>query len=302
MSFVDSNVPGLSLSHRLYNKTVLIVGGGEVAYTRLQKLVPTKSKIHVVSPKLDPKIIQEYGHLIQVVDSPMDAVVDELPLKEAVIFHTPRFFYLEDFELSKTKNKSINFITPELFESLTAEEISQRCEEIAFDEWALILICIDDPNMSLKLFQYATLKFPNVPLNICDKPKLCPIYFGAVAKIGGENGVDCMISSNGKAPRFAALLKKDIEKRYTDIDVAGSCNKIEQLRNALKKENIVQQHKGPIIPVRMGFLIYVTDSFGLFQCQKLDCEKLEHLFMEVYIHKTKELPSKESLVKYYTLT
>ncbi|KAL6929501.1 hypothetical protein ACO0SA_000904 [Hanseniaspora valbyensis] len=301
MAFVDSNVPGLSLSHRLFNKTVLIVGGGEVAYTRLQKLVPTKCKIHLVSPKLHPKIIEDYGELITVVKSPSNAVKVELPLKESKILHTQRNFDLEDFELNTNDNNNLNVITPELFESLSPEEITERCENITFDEWSLILICIDDPGLSLKFYQYGTLKFPNVPLNICDKPKLCPVYFGAVAKIGGPNGIDCMISSNGKAPRFAALLKKDIEKRYLELDVEGSCNKIETLRNLLKKEEIVEKFKGNIIPVRMKFLIYVTDAFDLFHCQKLDCIKLEKLFIDVYINKTNELPLPKDLVQNYSI-
>ncbi|OBA27755.1 hypothetical protein HANVADRAFT_23121 [Hanseniaspora valbyensis NRRL Y-1626] len=284
MAFVDSNVFGLSLSHRLFNKTVLIVGGGEVAYTRLQKLVPTKCKIHLVSPKLHPKIIEDYGELIK-----------------SKILHTQRNFDLEDFDLNTEGNNNLNVITPDLFESLSPEEITERCENITFDEWSLVLICIDDPGLSLKFYQYGTLKFPNVPLNICDKPKLCPVYFGAVAKIGGPNGIDCMISSNGKAPRFAALLKKDIEKRYLELDVEGSCNKIETLRNLLKKEEIVEKFKGNIIPVRMKFLIYVTDAFDLFNCQKLDCIKLEKLFIDVYINKSDELPLPKDLVQNFSI-
>lgn len=299
MSYVDSNVPGLSLSHRLFNKTVLIVGGGEVSYTRLQKLVPTKCKIHIISPKLHPKILQEYGNHISIVNSPSSAGEVNLPLDETKIFHTARPFKFDDFDLNIDPVNSIN---PETFDSLTEEEINQRCEAISFNQWALILICIDDPELSLKFFQYATLKFPNVALNICDKPKLCPVYFGAVAKIGGSEGIDCMISSNGKAPRFAALLKKDIEKKYSQLDVLGSCNKIETLRNLLKKDEIVERFEGKIIPVRMKFLIFVTDAFNLFQCQNMDCEKLAELFIQVYIEKVKELPSSECLVQSYSLT
>lgn len=297
MSFVDSNVPGLALSHRLFNKTVLVVGGGEVAYTRLQKLIPTKCKIHLISPKLHPKILQEYGNHIHVVKSPSSAGETALPLNETKIFHTARAFQLGDFDLNVDP---VNSITPETFETFSEEEINQRCEAITFNQWTLILICIDDPDLSLKFFQYATLKLPNVPLNICDKPKLCPVYFGAVAKIGGSEGIDCMISSNGKAPRFAALLKKDIEKKYSQLDVSGSCNKIETLRNLLKKNEVVERFEGSIIPVRMRFLIFVTDAFNLFQCQNMNCGKLAELFIQVYIEKSKELPSSESLVQSYS--
>lgn len=308
MSIVDSNVPGLCLSHRLYNKTVLIVGGGEVTYTRLEKLVPTKCKIHIISPTLDDKIIEDYGHLIVEVDASTDYDEVKIPLKQAVIYHSKKFCDLEDLEPPQ-KFHLHEQITPDAFKALSSEDRVKMTEKIVYNNWSLILICIDNENVSLDLYQYSVLKFPNVPINICDRPKLCPIYFGAVAKIGvdsldspDESCMECMISSNGKAPRLASLLKKDIQKRYADLDVRTSCNNIETLRESLKdKETVVSKFKGKnIIPTRMGFLIYVTDAFELFGCQNLDAVKLKQLFIEVYIDKTRKLPSKEELIKEYT--
>ena len=111
-----------------------------------------------------------------------------------------------------------------------------------------------------------------------------------------------MISSNGKAPRLASLLKKDIQKRYDKLDVKTSCNNIETLRESVKaKETVVSKFKeGNIIPTRMRFLIYVTDAFELFGCQNLDAVKLKQLFIEVYINKTRELPPKDELIKEYS--
>lgn len=309
MSIVDSNVPGLCLSHRLFNKTVLIVGGGEVTYTRLEKLVPTKCKIHIISPTLDDKIIEDYGDLIIEVDTKTINYDDiQVPLKKTVIYHTKKFCDLEDLEPPQ-KFQFENEITPSAFWKLSEEERVKISEKIVYNNWSLILICIDNEKVSLDLYQYCVMKFPNVPINICDRPRLCPIYFGAVAKIGvnslnspDESCMECMISSNGKAPRLASLLKKDIQKRYADLDVKTSCNNIEQLRESLKdNETVVSKFKGGnIIPTRMRFLIYVTDAFELFGCQNLDPVKLKQLFIEVHIDKTRELPSKEVLLKEYT--
>lgn len=309
MSIVDSNVPGLCLSHRLYNKTVLIVGGGEVTFTRLEKLVPTKCKIHIISPTLDEKIIKHFGNLITEIDENSLNYKDfGIPLKRSVIYHRKKFCTFEDLD-PPHKLKLEHEITPSTFKALTDEERVSLTERVVYNNWSLILICIDNEKVSLDLYQYCVLKFPNVPINICDRPKLCPIYFGAVAKIGinslatpDESCMECMISSNGKAPRLASLLKKDIQKRYANLDVKASCNNIEQLRESLKdNETVVSKFEnGNIIPTRMGFLIHVTDAFELFGCQNLDPIKLKQLFIDVYVNKSKELPSKDVLIKEYT--
>lgn len=309
MSIVDSNVPGLSLSHRLFNKTVLIVGGGEVTFTRLEKLVPTKCKIYIISPTLDDKIIKHFGDLIIEIDeTTVEYKEGSIPLEKTVIYHRKKFCDLEDLD-PPFKVKLEHEVTPDTFKALTDEERVALTERIIYNNWSLILICIDNEKVSLDLYQYCVLKFPNVPINICDRPKLCPIYFGAVAKIGvnslgspDESCMECMISSNGKAPRLASLLKKDIQKRYANVDIQASCNNIEQLRESLKdKESVVSKFKdGNIIPTRMGFLIHVTDAFELFGCQNLDPIKLKQLFIDVYIDKNKELPCKDTLIKEYS--
>ena len=53
-------VSSLQLAHRLFDRNILLVGAGEVALTRLLKLVPTGCKVTLVSPEIHEDIIKKY--------------------------------------------------------------------------------------------------------------------------------------------------------------------------------------------------------------------------------------------------
>lgn len=54
----------LQVAHRLEGKNVLLIGGGEVAMTRIPKLLPTGCQLTLVAPILHPDLKPNYSHQI----------------------------------------------------------------------------------------------------------------------------------------------------------------------------------------------------------------------------------------------
>ena len=69
----------------------------------------------------------------------------------------------------------------------------------------MVLVAIDDPVASKQIYYYC--KEQRISANISDVPPLCDFYFGSVHRDGP---LQIMVSTNGKGPRLAALIRQRI--------------------------------------------------------------------------------------------
>jgi precorrin-2 dehydrogenase / sirohydrochlorin ferrochelatase len=71
----------------------------------------------------------------------------------------------------------------------------------------MVLVAVDDPAASTAIYKLCQEK--RIPANIADVPPECDFYFGSVHRDGP---LQIMVSTNGKGPRIAALIRRYIAK------------------------------------------------------------------------------------------
>lgn len=186
----------LQIAHQLVNKHILLIGGGDVAMTRIPKLLPTGCKITLIAPILHP----------------------ELKLK-----------YFDPTKCGKNwtpESQSIYNIIEQPFKDgyLDIEEY-----------WTLILTCIPNRIESERIFKLCKQKYgPQQMINVADIPHLCDFYFGANVSLTTDGNLQILISSNGLSPRFTALIKDEIGSMFQDWELDGALEKLGQLRAKIR--------------------------------------------------------------------
>ncbi|KAB8337300.1 hypothetical protein FH972_021600 [Carpinus fangiana] len=93
----------------------------------------------------------------------------------------------------------------------------------------MVLTAVDDPAASSQIYQLCHEK--HIPANIADVPPECDFYFGSVHRDGP---LQIMVSTNGKGPRLAAMVRKRIAEQLPD-NVGDAIKKVGQLRMRLRK-------------------------------------------------------------------
>ena len=143
----------LPLFFNLNNKTVLIVGGGDIAYRKAQLMAKAKAKLVVIAKHFKAEFLdflQSYDHV----------------------------FVQKSFEPA-----DLNGHAP-----------------------ALVIGATDDYEVNLTIHRAS--KAYGVPVNIVDTPDLCDYIFPAIVD---RNPIVIGVSSNGKAPVLARLIRAKIE-------------------------------------------------------------------------------------------
>src|SRR3569833_3484223 len=85
--------------------------------------------------------------------------------------------------------------------------VDRKFEPADLDGANMVLVAIDDAAASTQIWKLC--KDRNIPANIADVPPECDFYFGSVHR---EGPLQIMISTNGKGPRAASLVRKFIAK------------------------------------------------------------------------------------------
>jgi len=153
-------------------------------------------------------------------------------------------------------------------------------EYLAIDEYLknskfeLVLVAIDDPIESKKIYYKCKLNGLNV--NIADVPPLCDFYFGSIFRKGD---LQIMISTNGRGPRMAKLIKDKIGNLFNDYEIDLTIKNIGELRNLLKKK--ISDNDYDSINKRMNWMIKVTDFYTFKQWSKIDIRKIIDYFPEM---------------------
>lgn len=259
----------LQLSHKLDDKHILLVGCGEVGYTRVLKLLPTKCKLTIVSPAIHP----ELEHL-----------VDNDAYKPGQIYkYLPRTFEDDDLVMyGENRAKSL-------------EEV-RKCNDLGFH---MVFTCLPDIVLSTKIYELTKLRLGTGTLcNVADQPPLCDFYFGANVRLGDEKyGLSIMISSEGMSPRFTALFKKELVKRYGEWPVKECVEKLSYVREQvrIKSEEYADEFddRASLIKYRMEWLKQLTDMFGI-ECYKIDPVKTVTVFETMIKEKEQTIPDRSS--------
>lgn len=93
---------------------------------------------------------------------------------------------------------------------LTQKQITHTDREFEPDDLEgaeMVLVAVDDPAASTAVYKLC--KERKIPANIADVPPECDFYFGSVHRDGP---LQIMVSTNGKGPRIAALIRRYIAK------------------------------------------------------------------------------------------
>lgn len=92
----------------------------------------------------------------------------------------------------------------------------------------MVLVAIDDPAASTQIWKLC--KERRIPANIADVPPECDFYFGSVHRDGP---LQIMVSTNGKGPRLAALVRRLIAE-HLPKGAGNAIEKIGELRVRLR--------------------------------------------------------------------
>lgn len=93
----------------------------------------------------------------------------------------------------------------------------------------MVLVAIDDPAASTVVWKLCRER--RIPANIADVPPECDFYFGSVHRDGP---LQVMVSTNGKGPRLAALIRRLIASQLPQ-NVGNAIEVIGELRAKLRR-------------------------------------------------------------------
>lgn len=108
-----------------------------------------------------------------------------------------------------------------------------------------------------------------IPVNVADVPPECDFYFGSIVRRGP---LQIMVSTNGKGPRIAARVRRQIEEGLPP-DVGEAIERVGQLRQGLRRR--APQKDVDTIAKRMEWMIRVCDKWSLAELAAMDDAMLE---------------------------
>ncbi|VUC32242.1 unnamed protein product [Clonostachys rosea] len=133
----------------------------------------------------------------------------------------------------------------------------------------MVLVAVDDPAASTAIWKLC--KEKKIPANIADVPPECDFYFGSVHRDGP---LQIMVSTNGKGPRIAALIRKFIAKSLPE-NAGNAIETIGELRVKLRK--IAPNSEDS--PKRMTWMSKVSDTYNWQEMCELTEEDMENLLL-----------------------
>lgn len=134
---------------------------------------------------------------------------------------------------------------------------------------AMVLTAIDDPVVSTEIYKLCRTR--RVPANIADVPPECDFYFGSVHRDGP---LQVMVSTNGKGPRLASTIRKQIAAELPS-SAGAAIEKVGMLRGMLRK----LEPGSDAVARRMGWMIRVSDAYNWEAFCDLTEEDMENLLL-----------------------
>lgn len=123
-------------------------------------------------------------------------------------------------------------LNPEVAHRVAQNQVShtdRNFEPADLDGADMVLVAVDDPAASTRIWQLC--KEKKIPANIADVPPECDFYFGSVHRDGP---LQIMVSTNGKGPRLASTIRKQIAKSLPK-DAGKAIEAIGELRAKLRE-------------------------------------------------------------------
>jgi precorrin-2 dehydrogenase/sirohydrochlorin ferrochelatase len=106
--------------------------------------------------------------------------------------------------------------------------VDRKFEPSDLDNVDMVLTAVDDPEASTQIWKLC--KERKIAANIADVPPECDFYFGSVHRDGP---LQIMVSTNGKGPRLANIVRRSIAENLPDN--VGAISKVGKLRQMLRK-------------------------------------------------------------------
>lgn len=146
----------------------------------------------------------------------------------------------------------------------------------------MVLTAIDDPVASTEIYKLCQAR--RIPANIADVPPECDFYFGSVHRDGP---LQVMVSTNGKGPRLAATIRKQIAASLP-ANAGQAIERVGKLRGMLRKI----EPGSEAVASRMGWMIQVSDAYNWEAFCDLTEEDMQNLLL---FYKDGEVPDLDTL-------
>lgn len=131
----------------------------------------------------------------------------------------------------------------------------------------MVLVAVDDPAASTTIWKLC--KERRIPANIADVIPECDFYFGSVHRDGP---LQIMVSTNGKGPRLASMIRKFIAK-HLPLDAGRAIEAVGQLRVKLR-QIAPRSEEGP---KRMAWMTKVSEAYPWGEMCELSEEDIGNL-------------------------
>ena len=135
------------------------------------------------------------------------------------------------------------------------------------DNVDMVLTAVDDAEASTQIWKLC--KERRIAANIADVPPECDFYFGSTHRDGP---LQIMVSTNGKGPRYANIVRRMIAKSLPE-NVGRGIEQVGKLRAMLRK---IAKGKDEG-PKRMSWIIRVSDAYSLDDLCGMDERDMELL-------------------------
>lgn len=258
----------LMLAWQVRNKRVLVVGAGDVALSRVDHLLVADAKITVVTGPTVHPTIEKYNEL---------GLLDKLLVRD---------FEMKDLLMHESEGLRESVSACNLHEE-DDEKSTELIEELEKQKFHMVLTCINDYDLSLKIWKKC--KRLGLNVNLADKPKFCDFYFGSVYRQGP---LQIMISTNGKSPRLCNRIKnKMLIPLFEDLNLDSAVENLSYLRGKLRNE-IHPGEETSIVKERMEWNKAITDYYSIKEWCSMSKEKIDRI-VSLY----PELPVAEELNK-----
>jgi precorrin-2 dehydrogenase/sirohydrochlorin ferrochelatase len=219
--FASESEGSLLIAWQLKQKTVLIVGGGEVASGRIGHVLGAGASITLVSP------------------------ADGLhPLTKSNINQFPGRITYHDREFEPSDLDGVD----------------------------MVLTAIDDVDISRDIGLRS--RALRIPVNVADDPSYCDFYFGSQIRRGP---LQIMVSTNGKGPKLAALIRQRIEDAVPE-GAGAAIEKVGLLRERLKER--APGVGGDLGRRRMRWMIDLCTAWEMDDLAQLNDEQIERMLVE----------------------
>lgn len=226
----------LLLAWQVKDKHCLVIGAGDVALSRIHHLIIAQAKVTVVtgiSKDVHPEIL-------------------DLNAQGKIHKLIQRNYQSEDLQMYETASTQLDY-------TKLALDDFKEVANLVNESFACVCCCIDDYALSTKI--YYQCKLLRLPVNIADKPPLCDFYFGSMIN---QDNLQIMISTNGKSPRLSKLIKDNIARQFSGVDVNKAIENLGLIRSRLR-ELILIDDDLVTIDARMSWIKELTDFYTIKQ-------------------------------------